>query len=262
MLSLVLKSSTEPRRFGLRRPLAAAAAISVVLHAVAFAIGDTSPPRAAPDPGRHAVRVRLEPHASGATRPHAARGRAPSADPPVSQSPRRDIEPSRPASAEPTYARTRQDPRTSDRHAPSISIAQNVGLSPTSIAEPRTENRVPRPDRANNPPRDTRELGHAASPSLPDDAGAERRARIAGTVRPRYPPISRRLGEQGLVLLRAHVLADGRVGEIRVERHPGSRRLVDAALEAVRGAEFLPAQRNGRPVASWLDVPVRFVLEP
>lgn len=95
----------------------------------------------------------------------------------------------------------------------------------------------------------------------PEEPGASNAASSNGQITPRYPPLSRRLGEEGLVVLNVHVRPSGRVDDVRVLRDPGHPRLVRAAIEAVRAATFTPATRNARPTASWLETPVRFVLE-
>ena len=77
---------------------------------------------------------------------------------------------------------------------------------------------------------------------------------------PVYPIRSRRLGEQGRVLLRVHVTPGGRVDQIRVERSGGHQRLDEAALEAVRDWRFAPARRGNRPIAAWVLVPIHFKL--
>jgi protein TonB len=77
---------------------------------------------------------------------------------------------------------------------------------------------------------------------------------------PRYPTLSRRRGEQGLVVLEVEVLADGRVGHVRVVQSPGYRRLEQAAIDAVRQAAFQPARARNRPVASVVRIPFRFVI--
>jgi TonB family protein len=78
---------------------------------------------------------------------------------------------------------------------------------------------------------------------------------------PEYPPRSRRLGEEGTVLLEIEVLPDGAIGQVRVVEAPAYPRLVSAAIEAVRQARFRPASRNGVPVSSSVEVPIRFRLD-
>lgn len=78
--------------------------------------------------------------------------------------------------------------------------------------------------------------------------------------KPRYPPLSRRLGEQGTALLRVDVGADGEVIQAALERSSGFTRLDEAARSAVTGWRFLPARRGDQPLASTVLVPVSFGL--
>jgi len=79
--------------------------------------------------------------------------------------------------------------------------------------------------------------------------------------KPPYPLLARRLGEQGVVLLRVHVRADGNVAEAEIKQSSGSTLLDDSALRTVRESwRFLPARLDGVPVESWVEVPIRFVL--
>ncbi|MDN5871713.1 MAG: energy transducer TonB [Nitrococcus sp.] len=75
---------------------------------------------------------------------------------------------------------------------------------------------------------------------------------------PVYPLRSRSLGEEGQVLLRVHITADGSVDQIEVERSSGYERLDQAALEAVRDWRFAPARRGDEPVGAWVLVPIHF----
>lgn len=77
---------------------------------------------------------------------------------------------------------------------------------------------------------------------------------------PRYPRLARRRGQEGRVLLRVAVRSDGRPRSIAVLRSSGHRLLDEAALEAVRRWQFVPAERDGRPIEGQVDVPVAFRL--
>lgn len=77
---------------------------------------------------------------------------------------------------------------------------------------------------------------------------------------PAYPMRSRRLGEEGQVLLRVHITSAGHVDQISVQRSCGHERLDDAAVEAVRAWRFAPARRGEQPVAAWVLVPIQFEL--
>lgn len=75
-----------------------------------------------------------------------------------------------------------------------------------------------------------------------------------------YPPRALELGQQGEALVRVRLDPDGKAAEILLWRGTGFDILDRAALAAVRGWHFLPALRNGHPVAAWVEIPVRFHL--
>lgn len=77
---------------------------------------------------------------------------------------------------------------------------------------------------------------------------------------PSYPAVSRRTGEEGVVLLRVRVSAGGSVEAIEVRTSSGFARLDLAALEAVRRWRFVPARAGDRAVAGWALVPIHFTL--
>lgn len=79
--------------------------------------------------------------------------------------------------------------------------------------------------------------------------------------KPDYPRISRRLGEEGVVLLIVSVGMDGRAQAVSVERPSGSPRLDEAALRSVRDWRFAPARRNGLAVPADVRVPITFSLK-
>jgi protein TonB len=78
---------------------------------------------------------------------------------------------------------------------------------------------------------------------------------------PNYPTISRRLGEEGLVLLQVQVTADGKAGSVELQTGSGSDRLDEAALEAVKKWRFVPAKRGDQAVSASVVVPVKFSIE-
>ena len=61
-------------------------------------------------------------------------------------------------------------------------------------------------------------------------------------------------------MVRVRLDPDGSAVEIVLFRGSGFELLDRAALAAVRGWHFLPAVRDGRPVAAWVEIPVRFHL--
>jgi periplasmic protein TonB len=77
---------------------------------------------------------------------------------------------------------------------------------------------------------------------------------------PRYPALSRRLREEGVVLVRVHVLPSGQPDVVELKRSSGSSRLDESALTTVRQWRFVPARRGSEAVAAWVVVPVAFSL--
>jgi protein TonB len=79
---------------------------------------------------------------------------------------------------------------------------------------------------------------------------------------PDYPYEARRAGEEGVVLLCAHVADDGAVTSVELLASCGHERLDRSALEAVAQWRYEPARRNGRAVAQDINIPIRFRLRP
>lgn len=78
---------------------------------------------------------------------------------------------------------------------------------------------------------------------------------------PIYPHASRRLGEQGQVLLRVYVSAAGLAEKVELKLGSGFARLDRAAQEAVGRWRFVPARRGEQTIAAWVQVPITFQLE-
>lgn len=78
---------------------------------------------------------------------------------------------------------------------------------------------------------------------------------------PAYPPLSRRMGEEGKVVLRVFVEPGGRAGQIELNSGSGSPRLDLAAQEAVWRWKFIPARRGDEAVGAWVLIPIVFNLK-
>ena len=78
---------------------------------------------------------------------------------------------------------------------------------------------------------------------------------------PPYPPLSRRSGEQGRVILRVLVNTGGRTDNIEVRASSGFPRLDASARETVQRWKFVPAKRGNEPVSAWVLIPISFKLE-
>lgn len=78
---------------------------------------------------------------------------------------------------------------------------------------------------------------------------------------PPYPPLSKRMGEQGRVLVRVHISADGIATRAEVQRSSGFPRLDNTAIQTVLRWRYVPGKRAGVPEAMWYSVPINFVLD-
>lgn len=79
-------------------------------------------------------------------------------------------------------------------------------------------------------------------------------------VPPAYPAIARIRGYEGVVLLSAEVLPDGRIGNMKIRKSSGYAILDKSAMEAVRPWKFEPAKKSGSPFTVWVDLPIKFIL--
>ncbi len=86
------------------------------------------------------------------------------------------------------------------------------------------------------------------------------RPRYRSNPKPDYPAEARWQHQEGVVLLSVEVSAEGRAVAVSLKRSSGFPLLDDAALQSVRRWTFEPARAAGLPVASRVDVPVRFSL--
>jgi protein TonB len=126
---------------------------------------------------------------------------------------------------------------------PAPPAAEVQGAAPTVAAAPAAPPAPPGPEPAEPIVRPRSDAAHLSNPA------------------PAYPAISRRLGEQGRVLLDVYILPDGSVGELRLRRSSGFARLDDAALRAVRHWRYVPARRGDEPIAYWYVQPLDFSLQ-
>lgn len=78
---------------------------------------------------------------------------------------------------------------------------------------------------------------------------------------PAYPALSRRLGEQGRVVIRVLIDKDGKPQQGDIGQSSGYARLDQAALRAAMDWRYVPGRRDGKPQDMWFNVPIHFALE-
>ncbi len=81
------------------------------------------------------------------------------------------------------------------------------------------------------------------------------------SVSPEYPSIAKEAGVSGVVVAHLLVGKDGRVLDVRIDEKHSILMLNEAAILAARQWVFTPAFSNNRPVAVWVAVPFRFLLQ-
>jgi protein TonB len=78
---------------------------------------------------------------------------------------------------------------------------------------------------------------------------------------PSYPELARKAGHAGVVILRVSVSERGRVSALHIVKSSGYALLDDRARTTVLRWTFKPARRDGRPVSTQVEVPIRFSLD-
>ena len=78
---------------------------------------------------------------------------------------------------------------------------------------------------------------------------------------PPYPRKSRRLGEQGTVVLAVDISTQGNASQVIITTSSGHPRLDQAALETVLKWRFVPGKKSGVPQKMCVNIPINFALE-
>lgn len=163
------------------------------------------------------------------------------------------IAPPAPQQVAPKPAPQPPEPKPLPKQPPRQLVAEAPVLSPAEpVAPPAPE--VPVAEAAPAAPVMSLPVGPVALGGELSVVCPQRRA-------PAYPPMSRRLGEMGKVVLRVTLDAQGRVARATINQSSGFSRLDEAALAAVREWRCTPAQRNGQAVEATALQPFNFVLE-
>lgn len=240
---LPLPVSSRRARLSVRQPWLVAAGVAGILH-LAFAgflyRGITIRP---PLPPMQEIAVTLLPTADTAA-PAPPRPQ-PVPSPPKMQKP---AEPVKKTPPRPAPMPAKPEIMTS----PARPVASAPVSSPVADSKPAplAENRATASQPANE------------APAAPAPVSAPRfDAAYLSNPAPVYPPLSRRMEEEGKVLLRVHVTPDGMASEVTIARSSGFPRLDEAALNAVRRWRFVPAKQGDKAVAAWVNVPLAFKLD-
>ena len=103
-----------------------------------------------------------------------------------------------------------------------------------------------------------------STPCPESNAGAATKAGIARAPSPQdyYPAASKRRGEQGAIVLRAHVAPTSCATEFAVIVSSGYPSLDQAALKVAEASTFVAASENGQSLEGYLTFKVKFTIVP
>lgn len=152
----------------------------------------------------------------------------------------------------------RQIPRPAPRQpkaplppAPVIAAATPATTASSFIVAPQT---APRPAEA-------QPAAPASAPTPAPIVAARFDADYLQNPTPVYPLISRRMGEEGKVVLRVRVSAQGGALAVDIRQSSGFTRLDEAARNAVEKWRFVPARQGNDAIEATVLVPLHFKLD-
>jgi protein TonB len=132
--------------------------------------------------------------------------------------------------------------------APVVELTYVPPTPPTAISLP--------------PPVPPLEVPREVTPSTPPVVFTPARAIAATHTIPEYPPLSRRLREQGTLRVKLDIDERGTVTAATVIRSSGFQRLDEAAVSWIKSHwRYTPAKRGPMPVVSTLETIVEFRLQ-
>ncbi len=167
-------------------------------------------------------------------------------------------------SAEPVKEKKIPKPRPVVKPAPQPAVKP---VAPAVAPRSQVTQEIKVPDASFEPrsaPSATSALPSPAAPvaAPPVKTGVSIPASYAASNRkPAYPSRSRKLEEEGTVMLRVLVKDDGTAGTVEIKSSSGYPLLDESAKTAVQTWRFNPATSDGKPVSEWFLVPIPFKLQ-
>ncbi|WP_042673030.1 energy transducer TonB [Variovorax sp. CF313] len=143
-------------------------------------------------------------------------------------------------------------PRPQAIREPKPTLAPQAPVGTTEPPPPATPPAPPAPPTPPAPP--------PAPPAPPAVQMPSSNADYLQNPKATYPAMSKRLGEQGKVIVRVLVGVDGLPKSAEVKKSSGFDRLDEAAVEYIMKCRFVPGKINGVVQAMSYDAPVNYVL--
>lgn len=166
-------------------------------------------------------------------------------------------EPAPVATPEPASAKTVRQPQK----APPVTKASPEPAPQPLAAQPSPQPPAPSMASQAQPSAPSPAATMSAAPAAPARELPTSDADYLQNPRPVYPAMSKRLNEQGRVIVRVLIGEDGRPQNPQVKVSSGFDRLDRAAIEHVMRCRFVPGKVGGVPQAMWHDAPVNYVLD-
>jgi TonB family protein len=153
--------------------------------------------------------------------------------------------------------------RVTDVKMPSVSVPLTVSFTlvePAQEEKPVIKPRPPRP-RALSEQAPAPDVRQPVEESTPQVIPPQFDVAHLNNPAPDYPLLSKRLREQGEVILRVYVTPEGKAAQVEVHASSGYPRLDSAAKAAVERWKFLPARQGDVSVGAWALVPIQYILK-
>lgn len=77
----------------------------------------------------------------------------------------------------------------------------------------------------------------------------------------KYPPIARKAGIEGRVIVQVQIDEKGNVSRTKIAKSVGNNECDEAAINAIRKVRWKPASQRGKPAKVWISIPVVFQLK-
>ena len=189
---------------------------------------------------------------------------------PAPEAPKPEITPPKPLPATPKPVKKKTEPKPVKKPEPVVQPEpQLVSKAPENVPAPSVEPPAPTPPAPAPAPEiappPQPEVAQAAPPAPAEEDPPVDPPRFNADYldnpAPGYPSLSRRMGEEGRVLLRVHVAAGGTAKSVVLHKSSGYDRLDQVALNTVRKWKFVPARQGDKPVDAWVIVPIQFSLK-
>lgn len=142
-----------------------------------------------------------------------------------------------------------------------VDVEQAQAIAPKTLPQQASQPTQAQPKKTSQPTHAQPKQRSSAEITPPVTTLPITQANYLNNPRPAYPRQSRRLGEQGTVLLAVQIDTDGTAAEVRVNHSSGYTRLDQLALTTVRAWRFVPGKKAGVPQKMWVNIPIDFILE-